>query len=804
MKKRILSLILAGCLLLLAACSGNEIDSDNENSGGSGAENLGGRTVEGRYVETDITPPIDGRFVSFLKEDGTIVCFDDGLKTRYESADGGNSWNGTPGPGSTTDRFQHAQIGALLPDGGLLAFIHDEGLVMISPDGTDEAYPVEEIDKAFAEGESVYLSLMRMLDNDRLLLNYTIGGFTQTVDEDEPDEDDDPDDNDGEEEAPRARDGEPGAVTRSSSVTRSGVRSGGQGGGAAVSVDSMRNRMLLLEFSTGQIVAELPMAEWMRAMAAISDNTSLYIMDFSENVSIYNLDDGSPSERPDISFGGGSGGFGMRMMGGALAVRKDGGLYAAVDGSLLLADKEGAISTVLESTAYSIGAPRNSVTSVLAMDDGSIIVNLLSNNQNNRLYKYTWDENASINPDKTLTIWSLDDNSFVRAAIAEFRKKHPDSYIRYEVALSGDGSLSASDAIKTLNTRLLGGNAPDIIVLDGCSAESYADRGMLMDLSGIIDTGDVFDNLLAPFENDGNLYVLPAQFMMPMLIGSSEALAEVGTLDDLVARVVDGNDLPADGGPDMFAGIDEELRSALYFDNLEELTNILWLSSAPSIINNNRLDSDALRRYFEAVKAINDKYELTKTGEGGMAIVSMVTSDGGPASMITGSLIRYTMQQTHYAAFFAGNLQIMQMMMNRSGSTLNLFPGLTPGVWRPSTVVGISADASTPEFAAEFVQTMLSLEIQRLNYGTGLPVTRGGFADQIKAINDHRAEFDMEPFSFDTDALINRLETPSMVDTVLKEMMQSSVESLCKGEIDVEGAVRAIEQSISTYLAERS
>jgi len=39
---------------------------------------------------------------------------------------------------------------------------------------------------------------------------------------------------------------------------------------------------------------------------------------------------------------------------------------------------------------------------------------------------------------------------------------------------------------------------------------------------------------------------------------------------------------------------------------------------------------------------------------------------------------------------------------------------------------------------------------------------------------------------------------------VLKEMMRDSVERLCRGEIDAEGAVRAIEQSISTYLAERS
>jgi hypothetical protein len=119
-------------------------------------------------------------------------------------------------------------------------------------------------------------------------------------------------------------------------------------------------------------------------------------------------------------------------------------------------------------------------------------------------------------------------------------------------------------------------------------------------------------------------------------------------------------------------------------------------------------------------------------------------------------------------------------------------------------VVGISADAVVPEFAAEFVQTMLSFEVQHLNYGTGLPVTHEGFAAQIEEINDRRAEFGQEPFSFDIDGLVSRLETPSMIEDVLTDMIWVSVERLCKGEIDAEGAVRAIEQSISTYLAERS
>jgi len=576
----------------------------------------------------------------------------------------------------------------------------------------------------------------------------------------------------------------------------------------------MNYKNLLCDLATGQVIADIPVEN---VSAAVSRDGNLYILNALGNVSTFNLSDGASSGKPEIKFTGATelaGPRGMGMIrfgdsgGSTLAISNDGGLYAALDGSLLLADAGGIISTVLESTAYSIGTPRSTVSTVFTLPDGSIIVNMLNNGQTNRLYKYSWNENATVNPEKTLTVWSLHDNNFVRAAISELRKKHPDSLITYDVALDGNSAVDASDAIKTLNTRLLGNDGPDVILLDGCSADSYADRGMLLDMSGLINTGDIFKSLLGSYVNNGKLYYLPTQFLMPMLMGSPENLADVKSLDDLVRLVVDGNALPAGGagpGPRSFSGVDENERSALYFSNLKELCDTLWISCAPDIVKDNKLNTDSLRRYLQAVKAISDKYALPElsTSRDRMG-VSIAFSDGGNATALPGSLMWYTMQLTHYAAFSAGNLQLLQMMMDRSGSTLDLFPGITPGAWQPSTVVGISADARNQQFAAGLVEAMLSVEIQQLNYGTGLPVTAAGLQAQVDAINERRAENGEEPFSFDPNTLISRLSSPSMGDTVLTEMMWSSLEKCCKGELDVEGAVREVEQNVKNYLAERS
>jgi len=96
-------LMMAGILLAVTACSA------------AGEE---GNISEGRYVETDITPPIAGQFMSLMTHDGTIVAFDNGLRTRFDSTDGGASWTQSPGPGSGTNHFENVTAASFLGEVG--------------------------------------------------------------------------------------------------------------------------------------------------------------------------------------------------------------------------------------------------------------------------------------------------------------------------------------------------------------------------------------------------------------------------------------------------------------------------------------------------------------------------------------------------------------------------------------------------------------------------------------------------------------------------------------------------------------
>ena len=69
-----------------------------------------------------------------------------------------------------------------------------------------------------------------------------------------------------------------------------------------------------------------------------------------------------------------------------------------------------------------------------------------------------------------LNIYMLNDNQNVRDAIACYAAVAPDVEIEIEVGVP-DYDTTVSDALKKLNTRLLSGNGPDIILMDDIQAE---------------------------------------------------------------------------------------------------------------------------------------------------------------------------------------------------------------------------------------------------------------------------------------------------------------------------------------------
>lgn len=210
-----------------------------------------------------------------------------------------------------------------------------------------------------------------------------------------------------------------------------------------------------------------------------------------------------------------------------------GGLYRHVIGGT-------AIEQIIDGTTSSFGDPSKMLMGMVTLPDNEFAVMY----KDGALLRYTYDPNVPTVPDKQLKVYSLTENYSMRQAVSLYQKAHQDVYIRYEIGMSGQDGVTREDAIRNLNTKIMSGEGPDILLLDGLPQHSYEEKGILADMSSLIDglSGEeaVFPNIVKACKKDGKLYALPIRIQLPMLMGDAEIIQNIkdlGTLADAVEEL---------------------------------------------------------------------------------------------------------------------------------------------------------------------------------------------------------------------------------------------------------------------------
>lgn len=126
----------------------------------------------------------------------------------------------------------------------------------------------------------------------------------------------------------------------------------------------------------------------------------------------------------------------------------------------------------------------------------------------------------------TLRIYSLK-QAMIQEAATFFQNQHPELKVTYEVGYTGEDGVTLSDAIRTLNTELMAGEGPDILVLDGLPADSYAEKGILEDLTDIVEPEKekYYYNIISSYNGGGKIFQIPFLFEAPILVGDTEVTA---------------------------------------------------------------------------------------------------------------------------------------------------------------------------------------------------------------------------------------------------------------------------------------
>ncbi|MCI9531378.1 MAG: carbohydrate ABC transporter substrate-binding protein [Lachnospiraceae bacterium] len=150
--------------------------------------------------------------------------------------------------------------------------------------------------------------------------------------------------------------------------------------------------------------------------------------------------------------------------------------------------------------------------------------------------RYEYDPKLPTRPEQELVVYSLDSNDIVKKLVADFQASHPDVYVKYEVARQEEG-MEDADAINVLNTEILAGDGPDVLILDGLPWEAYGEKGILEDFSqeleGSLREGEVFCSVFEALQTEGAQYAVPLSFSIPVVIGEKEQIAKIGSWEEL-------------------------------------------------------------------------------------------------------------------------------------------------------------------------------------------------------------------------------------------------------------------------------
>ena len=493
-----------------------------------------------------------------------------------------------------------------------------------------------------------------------------------------------------------------------------------------------------------------------------------------------------------------------------------GGVYRHVIGGT-------AIEQIIDGETSSFGDPSMTLMDMVMMPDNEFVV--LYNDV--RLYRYTYDPNAPSVPERQLKVYSLVENYSMRQAVSLFQKMHQDVYVRYEIGMSGTDGVTREDAIRNLNTKIMSGEGPDILLLDGLPRESYEEKGILADMSGVVDgfsgEEELFPNVVEACRKDGKIYELPMRIQIPMMAGREKYVEKIRDIKTLAEAV---EEMRAENPEGAILGLKSE----------EQLLYTLGLtSSAAWTDERGEIDEKALEEFLAAAGRIWQA-ELSGVDAGWLKERTELSSDfmGGDQYYATLSTNAVSVAMGEQA-FAIGKVYRVDfdyaVMTSIAGISeddfgFGFWDGQVSGGFIPDGMAGVAASSADDELTVEFYRFLFGRDLQDMDLSGGLPVNMASFdmfaknpragaiggeedlAGGLAMSNDNGSYFELEvrwPKEEEFGQLKEMAGSVSRIstgDSAIEEAVCEIGPDALNGIISPEEAVREIVKKSAIYLAE--
>lgn len=498
--------------------------------------------------------------------------------------------------------------------------------------------------------------------------------------------------------------------------------------------------------------------------------------------------------------------------------------YACTDGIYRLAPGGTLPEQIVpaEGTAMSISS--NYPLSLLRTAEGDFMVLLFGDGGGSGdLYFYHYDETLPTHADTTLTVWSLADSATARLAVNAYKKANPEVDVTFETAVqtdTDDVSAAINDALTQLNTELLAGEGPDVLLLDRVDYTTYINKGMLADMSDTVPLDALQSNIIDPFVTDGKAYVLPARFIVPALCGDAgtlDGLTDLDTLQDAVLAAAPRPDTEQ-YSDEYYTALPDDQKYALALSSGVDFAQLLLPSSANALLRDGALDADALTKVFTFVKTTADYY--------GMADYTHTEMDGASSqSYDNADIVIIDSQQDEYSTCSRAKFGWMDVAtpyaviaMARTGDIFDAdaeavpvdmipMPGLTQGAYNPQVLVGVNANSKNPDAAKGLAAAFFGTDVQSQYCSDGTTVRADCLQEKLNAVkatvSGAKTGKVTGAYVGDLDAFYANCTTPVWIPVMLQQSFINHAQAIIDGSEDVAAAVAGVQSDLALYLAEQ-
>lgn len=485
------------------------------------------------------------------------------------------------------------------------------------------------------------------------------------------------------------------------------------------------------------------------------------------------------------------------------------------------------IEQVIDGNLSCLSNPAYLPMGMVALPDNEFI-GLFSGN---KLVHFTYDPDIPTVPNDKLKIYSLEENDMLRQAITIFQLENPETYVIYEVGMGKDNSITRDDALKKLNTQIMAGEGPDLLLLDNMPIDSYIEKGMLLDLSDCLNSmaeeNRPFENIVNSFKVDNKVYTVPCEMQLPIIVGREKYVSKAKDLESVADMV---EEIRKDNPEKDILGFCSEKGIMRLFDMLSEPS---WKTEE------GKINKDAIEKFLQQIKriydaqmdGISDEYVETyeRQQDDFLEYYGLRYDESEYVKSVSWIEILGEYQQMDCGAVhWRSDLTTSFSLSKVKGFEDVILMPLNEGdqkIFIPKSLIGINAASAQIDKAEKMLKILFGKDNQTSLFN-GLPVSNIGIeegtltlsnsyslsedgvyqsfsssnADGVYlSLNDYW--FDEEQKQFIRD-WVKEVDTPYVPDAVLEDAVYSEGIRYIRGEQSLSEAVDAIEQKVSIYMSE--